>query len=79
MQKIINEEIVMSEKEMNSYRFSSGIEPSDEMLKQLMKEVAEEAKESNDKAMIDFFKSLKHEARSIRKECSNNQSFSING
>lgn len=38
----------MSEKEMNSYRFSSGIEPSDEMLKQLMKEVAEEAKESND-------------------------------
>lgn len=69
----------MSEKEMNSYRFSSGIEPSDEMLKQLMKEVAEEAKESNDKVMIDFFKSLKHEAKSIRKEWSNHQSFSVNG
>ena len=29
----------MSEKEMNAYRFSSGEEPSDEMLSQLMKEV----------------------------------------
>lgn len=75
----MNESKVMSEKEMNSYRFSSGIEPSDEMLKQLMKEVAEEAKESNDKAMIDFFKSLKNEAKSIRKEWLNHQSFSVNG
>ena len=64
---------------MNSYRFSSGIEPSDEMLKKLMKEVAEEEKESNDKAMIDFFKSLKNEAKSIRKEWLNHQSFSVNG
>ena len=30
----------MSEKEMNSYRFVSGQEPSDEMLSQLMSEVA---------------------------------------
>ena len=33
----------MSEKEMNSYRFLSGQEPSDEMLSQLMNEVAAEA------------------------------------
>lgn len=40
----------MSEKEMNSYRFLSGEEPSDEMLAQIMKEVAEEAAESNKRA-----------------------------
>ncbi len=40
----------MSEKEMNSYRFLSGQEPSDEMLIQLMKEVAKEARERRQKA-----------------------------
>ena len=69
----------MSEKEMNAYRFSSGIEPSDEMLSQLMKEVAQEAKESNQKAMGEFFESLKREAKSIRNEWSNRQSYAING
>lgn len=33
----------MSEKELNSYRFLSGEEPSDEMLSCIMREVAEEA------------------------------------
>ena len=40
----------MSEKEMNSYRFISGQEPTDEMLSQLMKEVAADAKIGNQKA-----------------------------
>ena len=40
----------MSEKEMNSFRFGSGYEPSDEMLQQLMKEVAIEARKSNQEA-----------------------------
>ena len=40
----------MSEKEMNSYRFVSGQEPSDEMLSQLMIEVAEEAVERRKRA-----------------------------
>ena len=35
--------LVMSEKEMNSYRLTSLEEPTDEMLTTLMKEVAEEA------------------------------------
>ena len=35
---------------MNSYRFSPYREPTDEMLEQIMKEVAEEARESNRKA-----------------------------
>lgn len=56
----------MSEKEMNSYRFSSGQEPTDEMLSQLMKEVAQEAHESNQKAVDDFFASLCKEAKNLR-------------
>ncbi len=35
--------IIMSEQELNSYRFTSGQEPSDEMLQCIMREVAEEA------------------------------------
>ena len=52
----------MSEKEMNAYRFSSGQEPSDAMLSQLMKEVAQEACESNQQALQLFFDKLEHEA-----------------
>ena len=33
----------MSEQELNSYRFLSGEEPSDEMLEAIMREAAEEA------------------------------------
>ena len=34
----------MSEAEMNSYRFNSGMEPTDEMLAQIMREVSADAK-----------------------------------
>lgn len=34
----------MSEQEMNTYRFGIGEEPTDEMLEQVMREVAEEAR-----------------------------------
>lgn len=40
----------MSEQELNAYRFSPEQEPTDEMLEQIMKEVAEEAREGNRKA-----------------------------
>lgn len=46
----------MSEAEMNSYRFGLGIEPTDEMLLKLMKEVALEAKEGNQKATEFYWK-----------------------
>lgn len=49
----------MSEKEMNSYRFISGQEPSDEMLAQIMKEVAQEAAESNKKAADVYFAEMR--------------------
>lgn len=49
----------MSENEMNSYRFSSGQEPSDEMLAQIMKEVAQEAAESNKRTIDAHFEQMR--------------------
>lgn len=49
----------MSEKEMKSYRFGVGEEPSDEMLEQVMKEVAQEARESSKKAADAHFEQMR--------------------
>lgn len=51
----------MSEKEMNSYRFGYNVEPTDEMLAQIMKEVAEEARESNKMALDELFEKLRQD------------------
>lgn len=45
---------LMSEQEMNSYRFCSGEEPTDEMLRQIMREVAQEAREKK-RALKSYF------------------------
>ena len=42
----------MSDKELNSYRFVSGEEPSDEMLDAVMKEVAEDASKRQKEAVM---------------------------
>lgn len=47
--------MAMNGKDINSYRFGSGEEPTDEMLEQIMKEVAEEATASNRKATEEYF------------------------
>lgn len=52
----------MSEQEMNSYRFISGNEPSDEMLAQLMKEVAYDAKIRQEQATNAYFSEMRREA-----------------
>lgn len=52
----------MSEQEMNSYRFISGNEPSDEMLAQLMKEVAHDAKIRQEQATNAYFSEMRREA-----------------
>lgn len=54
--------IIMSEAEMNSYRFNSGQDPSDEMLAQIMREVAEDAKAQNDEATKKYFEELRRGA-----------------
>lgn len=58
---------MIDEKDIDSYRFSSGEEPSDEMLNQLMKEVAETAREQKNRAIELFFNSLQSEAKNIKK------------
>lgn len=45
----------MSEQEMNSYRFISGFEPSDEMLTQLIKEVVHVAKDQQGQTTSAYF------------------------
>ena len=45
----------MLEKEINAYRLTSLEEPTDEMLAYIMREVAEEAKQSNEEALERFF------------------------
>lgn len=49
----------MSEKELNAYRFSPEQEPTDEMLEQIMREVAEEARTSNQKATEEHWKQMR--------------------
>lgn len=56
----------MSEKELNSYRFNSGQEPSDEMLAQIMKEVALEAAEKYKKAVVAHFEEMRRMVASNR-------------
>ena len=53
----------MSEAEMNSYRFNSGKEPTDEMLAQIMREVAEEAKKSNEEAVNNRLEAMRRKMK----------------
>ena len=48
----------MSEQEVNRYRLTSLEEPSDEMLSYIMKEVAEDAKNSNIEAEKLYFREI---------------------
>lgn len=52
----------MSEAELNSYRFNSSKEPTDEMLAHIMHEVAQEAKVQNEEATKKYFENLRKEA-----------------
>ena len=59
----------MSEKEINAYRLTSLEDPTDEMLAYIMREVAEEAKETNEEALKKFFEEIKE---MYQKEYGNN-------
>ena len=69
----------MSEQEMNSYRFTSGQEPSDEMLSQLMKEVAHDAKERQAQATDVYFSEMRREAEIIKAKWADRINNAING
>lgn len=49
----------MSEAEMNAYRFNSGKEPTDEMLAQIMREAAADAKTRHEEATKKYFDELR--------------------
>ena len=51
----------MSEKELNTYRFISGQDPTDEMLSTIMKEVAQEAKEKKEKSYRQLMENIQLE------------------
>ena len=49
----------ITDEELNSYRFLSGEEPSEELLEAIMCEVAAEAKERNERATEQYFNQMK--------------------
>lgn len=56
----------MSDAEINSYRFNSGQEPTDEMLSQIMREVADDAKKQNEEATRRYFEDLRNGAEEVQ-------------
>lgn len=69
----------MSEKEMNSYRFISGQEPSDEMLSQLMSEVAAEAVARRQKADDEHISQMKRNIAAKRERWAERINRVVNG
>ena len=69
----------MSEKEMKSYRFGMGQEPTDEMLEQVMKEVAQGARESSKKAADAHFEQMRRNIAQNRASRSARINSIING
>ncbi len=56
----------MTQQEFTSYRFSSGHEPSDEMLNQLMENAVRKVRESNQEADARFFDALRIECDAVK-------------
>ena len=56
----------MTEAEMNSYRFGSGEEPTDEMLAQIMHEAAADAKSRHEEATKKYFEELRRGAEEMQ-------------
>lgn len=75
----IEKETIMSEKEMKSYRFGMGQEPTDEILEQVMKEVAQEARESSKKAADAHFEQMRRNIAQNRASRSARINSIING
>lgn len=71
---IEEDKITMSEEQMNSYRLTSMEEPGDERMAQIMREVAEDARESTRRAaerVAAGIEAASHEARARVEETLN--------
>lgn len=69
----------MSEKELNSYRFGMGQEPTDEMLEHIMKEVAQEAREESKRVSDAHFEQMRHNIAQNKAKWSERINNIING
>ena len=69
----------MSDQELNTYRFNSGQEPTDEMLTQLMKEVARDAKERQEQTTSTYFSEMRREAVAVKEKWATRINSAING
>lgn len=67
----------MTELELNSYRFNSGEEPSDEMLRCIMKEVADDAMERRREAQQRLDETVERQRRELRAEWSKRLGISL--
>lgn len=56
----------MTQQELSSYRFSSGHDPSDEMLNQLMENAARKVRETNREADSRYFDAIRRECDAIK-------------
>ena len=64
---------------MDSYRFLSGEEPSDEQLAQIMREVAEEAKAKHQQVTEAYFAEMRRNAKIKRAKWANCLNRAANG
>lgn len=69
----------MSEQELNSYRFVSGMEPTDDMLSQIMSEVAAEARIRRQKASDTYFSQMQVNAAAKAKKWEDRINRALNG
>ena len=69
----------MSEQEMNSYCFTSGQEPSDEMLSQIMKVIAVDAKERQERVTEEYFSVMHRNAEAIKSKMADRINRVFNG
>lgn len=60
------EQLMMTTKDINSYRLTDLEDPTDEMLAQIMKEAAEDARKANEEATKRFFDEIDKAIETIR-------------
>lgn len=70
---------IMAEQELNSYRFTSGEEPSDKMLAQIMQEAACEATARQEQATAVYFSEMRRNAAAKKAKWAERINNAING
>ena len=69
----------MSQEELNKYRFGSGEEPTEEMLAQVMEEVAQYSVESSNKVTAEYFENMRNNIMNRKSEWENRINVILNG